>query len=308
MLSISNDFHRRFLTMTQNCGRICFHAEERRHLHSNLNLQPIDVMKIENEFKAYGNGKVNFKTVDNVGIITLNHPERKNAISGKMMSEMYELLQSLKSRQDIKGLILTGQGDIFCAGGDLQTISVHLNHPQKGWEMTCLMHETLKIFHELPMLSVSLVNGRALGGGAELTLATDLRIFAENSGKLTFVQAKMGLIPGWGGATRLRNLVGNRAKALEILLSCQTITSTEAMNLGLCDKIISDGNNPEHKLEQSLNWLEFLIKHDPKVISAMKQAVTNDNDEELFENERKLFGPLWAGPANRKALKENLKH
>ena len=306
MLTPRNGFNRRFLTMTQNCG-ISFH-EERRNLHNNLNFQPIDVMKIKNEFKAYGNGKVNFKTVDNVGIITLNHPERKNAISGKMMSEMYELLQSFKSRQDLKGLILTGQGDIFCAGGDLQTISVHLNQPQKGWEMTCLMHETLKLFHELPMLSVSLVNGRALGGGAELTLATDLRIFAENSGKLTFVQAKMGLIPGWGGATRLRNLVGNRAKALEILLSCRTITSTEAMNLGLCDKIISDGNNPEHKLEQSLNWLEFLIKHDPKVISAMKQAVTNDNDEELFENERKLFGPLWAGPANRKALKENLKH
>ena len=269
-----------------------------------MDFQPIDVESVKKEFRAYGNGSVNFKAINNIGVITLNHPERKNAISGKMMAEFNDIMTSLRSRQDLKGLILTGQGDIFCAGGDLQTITVHLSHPQKGWEMTCLMHETLKLFHQLPFLSVALVNGRAVGGGSELTLSTDLRAFCEKSGKLSFVQARMGLIPGWGGATRLKQLVG-RAKALELLLSCRTVNANEAMDLGLCDKVISDG---EDKLEQACEWLETLIKHDPAVISAMKKAVTNDYDENDFYKERTLFAPLWAGPANRKAIRENIKH
>ena len=91
---------------------------------------------------------------------------------------------------------MTGKGNFFCAGGDLRTVTDYLNTPQKGWEMTCLMHETLSKFASLPIISVALVNGRAVGGGAELTLATDLRAFAKNSGKLSFVQAKMGVIPG----------------------------------------------------------------------------------------------------------------
>ena len=164
-----------------------------------INDDDTDVNKVKTEFRAYGNGSVNFKTVKNIGIITLNHAERKNAISGKMMAEFHDIMTSMKTRKDIKGLILTGHGDFFCAGGDLQTITVHLNKPQKGWDMTCLMHETLKLFHELPLLSVALVNGRALGGGAELTLSTDLRAFSQNSAKINFVQARMGLIPGWGG-------------------------------------------------------------------------------------------------------------
>ena len=98
----------------------------------------------------------------------------------------------------------------FNPGGDKQTILTHLNSPEMGWKMTCLMHETVKKFYTLPALSVALVHGRALGGGAELCLAPDLRIFAEKSGKLSFVQAKMGLMTGWAGGSRLYHLLGSR--------------------------------------------------------------------------------------------------
>lgn len=196
------------------------------------------------------------------------------------------------------GLILTGAGDVFCAGGDLQTISTFVNTPQKGWEMSCLMHETLSKLNNLPLISVALVNGRAVGGGAELTLVPDLRAFAKTNGKLSFVQAKMGVIPGWGGGTRLKNLVGP-SKALEILLSCRTLSSNE--HQGLCDQIVSD----DKCLEETQIWLEKLVQHDRSVLQSLKQTL---NSEASFELERNQFAPLWGGPANKMALSKNLKH
>ena len=194
---------------------------------------------------------------------------------------------------------MTGAGDVFCAGGDLQTVSTFLNTPQKGWEMTCLMHETLSILANLPLISVALVNGRAVGGGAELTLAPDLRVFAQSQGKLSFVQAKMGVIPGWGGATRLKNLVGP-SKALEILLSCRTLNCDDASSIGLCDQIVPD----ENSLSETSAWLEKLVQHDQSVLNALKVSLNSNS----FEVERNQFAPLWGGPANKIALSKNLKH
>ena len=141
-----------------------------------------------------------------------------------------------------------------------------------------------------------------LGGGAELSLAPDLRVFSETQGKLSFVQAKMGLMPGWGGATRLKNLVGT-SKALHLLLSCQTIDSKSAVNFGLCDKVFNEGD----LLDQTHQWLSKLVQHEPEVIIAIKNSV-NFVDSQSLENERRLFAPLWNGPANREALRKNLKH
>ena len=163
-----------------------------RIVYNYSTFKPVNIEEIRSEFRAYGNGRIHFQTSDNnnkIGIIKLDYPEKKNAISGKMMSEFYDIMTSLEKRPEIKGLILTAEGDFFCAGGDKQTILTHLTSSEMGWKMTCLMHATLKKFYTLPALSVALVHGRALGGGAELCLAPDLRIFAENNGKLSFVQA-----------------------------------------------------------------------------------------------------------------------
>ena len=157
--------------------------------------KPINFEEISTEFQAYGNGQIDFKTENNIGIIKLNNPEKKNAVSGKMMSEFYNIMTSLEkgSYPKVKGLILTGEGDFFCAGGDKEMVRklTHLTSTEMAWKMTCLMHETVKKLYTIPALSVALVNGRGLGGGAELCLATDLRIFAEKSGKLSFVQVSV---------------------------------------------------------------------------------------------------------------------
>ena len=139
--------------------RIC------RRLSSHYaNFKAPNIKEIRQEFRAYGNGSVDFEKIENqIGIIKLNQPEKKNAMSGKMMADFYDIMTSLEQRKDIKGLILTGQGDFFCAGGDLTTITTHLHSSEMGWKMSCFMHETVTKFQTLPMLSVALVHGRALG-------------------------------------------------------------------------------------------------------------------------------------------------
>ena len=276
----------------------------RLSLSSVATFKPPIIEEVRQEFRAYGNGSIDFQTIGNIGLIKLNYPERKNAISGRMMSDFYDIMTSIEARQGLKGLILTGEGDFFCAGGDLTTIQTHLTNSEMGWRMTCLMHETLKKFYTLPLLSVALVHGRALGGGAELTLAPDLRVFAETRGKLSFVQARMGLMPGWGGATRLKNLVG-RSKSLEILLSCKTLNAVEATKLGLCDKTLPDSCD---LLQETLDWMNDLTQHDVSVIGAIKKSVSSNYDEHSLEQERRLFAPLWAGPANKEALNRKIKH
>ena len=145
--------------------------------------QKLDEIKIG--FRTVGKGSVDFKITRNVGIITLNHPEKKNALSGKMLVELHDLVADLKASSNyfVKGVILTGNGDIFCSGGDLKSLHVYCKESQeKGHEMSCLTHDISKSFHEVSQLSVALINGKAVAGGAEMALFTDMRAFVEDIG------------------------------------------------------------------------------------------------------------------------------
>ena len=106
---------------------------------------------------------------------------------------------------------------------------------------------------------------------------------------MEFVHAKMGLLTT-GGATRLKQLIG-RNRTLDLLHTCHNITANQAVTLGICDKII-DKNSPD-VLEETVIWLESMIRHDISVIKSIKQVLTQD-EEDKFANERTLFAPLWA--------------
>ena len=110
--------------------------------------QEINLQKVKSEFKSYGNGGVIFQKNKNFGIITLNYPQKKNAFSGKMMVELHDILDSLDDEQNLKGLILTGKGDTFCAGGDFQSVHVYIKQSQlKGFEMALFAFiDNLNIF------------------------------------------------------------------------------------------------------------------------------------------------------------------
>lgn len=224
-----------------------------------------------------------------------------------MMVELWNAVNILSDWKDGKGVILHSVGEIFCSGGDLNTVR-QISNPDDGFKMATLMHKTLTFLHQLPLISVALVQGKALGGGAELATACDFRLFTEK-GEIGFVQGRMGVVTGWGGGTRLVQLLGQH-RALELLLTSRQVAASEALAFGLANDIIKSVELSE-AVEETKRWLQLKLNHAPQIVHALKQIVATARAvpyEESLQNERQVFAILWGGDANKKALEQNIKH
>ena len=251
-----------------------------------------------NQFQG---GSVDLIKKGNIAHLVLNHPERRNAMSGSMMVQLLERVEELENWQEGVGLILRGQDNkskVFCSGGDLKTVE---GMPSSGgFTMATLMSEATNRLRLLPLVSVSVLEGPAVGGGAELTTCTDFRL-ATSKASISFVQVRMGVAPGWGGASRLVDIVGRR-KALQLLLSCQKIGLQDGLDCGLIDAKL-DETEPVTVAE---HWLRNLVVEERavEVVRTIKSMVVAGCPEQ----ESRHFAPLWGGEANKAALAKQLKH
>ena len=254
----------------------------------------------KNFLNQFEGGSVDLIKSGSVAHLILNHPERRNAMSGVMMVQLLEKVEELESWQEGVGLVVRGQSNnskVFCSGGDLKTVE---GMPSTGgFTMATLMSEATTRLKQLPLVSVSVLEGAAVGGGAELTTCTDFRL-ATAKASISFVQVKMGVAPGWGGASRLVDIVGKR-KALQLMLSCQKVGLQEGLDCGLFDAELDD-TEPVAAAEK---WLENLVVTDraAEVVRTIKNMVVGDPEEEA-----RHFAPLWGGEANKAALSKQLKH
>ncbi|XP_050699787.1 ethylmalonyl-CoA decarboxylase-like [Eriocheir sinensis] len=256
--------------------------------------------------EGLGDGEVTLEkdVTSGVATITLRNERRKNALSGRMMVQLADITHELTHWAEGKAVVLTSEGDTFCSGGDLTTVKA-ICDPDSGLLMSTLMHDALTRLYTLPHLTLTLVHGAALGGGAELTTATDFRVFTE-TGVVGFVQGRMGVTTGWGGGTRLVKLLGPSA-TLDLLTTCRKIDHKAAVNIGLADYVVaSEGRN-----DAALGWLSERIGHATEVVQAAKRIAVAARDlpvTEALSVERGVFAPLWGGPANLRALGKNIKH
>lgn len=264
------------------------------------------VSQARDKLRSLGEGDVTLDKdgCSGVATITLRNQARKNALSGRMMVQLADITQDLVNWPEGKAVIFEADGDFFCSGGDLTTVRA-ISNPNDGLLMSTLMHDTLTRLYTLPLLTVCLVHGAAIGGGAELTTSTDFRIFTK-TGAVNYVQAKMGVVTGWGGGTRLARLVGHSV-ALDLLTACRKVAADEAVQIGLAECVVS----VEDRRKALEEWLMARISHTPEVVRAIKRIAVAARDlplnQSLYE-ERHVFAPLWGGPANVKALGKNLKH
>nr|SVE74738.1 EOG090X06RW [Daphnia carinata] len=227
--------------------------------------------------------------------------------SSSMMVNLWNAVNELQDWKSGKGIILHSVGETFCSGGDLNTVR-QISNPDEGYKMSTLMHNTLTRLHQLPLISVALIQGKALGGGAELATACDFRLFTEK-GEIGFVQGRMGVVTGWGGGTRLVQLLGQH-RALELLLTSRQIAAPEAVALGLANGITKSSELTE-AVEEAKQWLQPKLCHAPQIVHALKHIVATARAvpyEESLLNERQVFAMLWGGDANKKALEQNIKH
>jgi len=241
--------------------------------------------------QKFKSGSVDLVKKDNgIAQIILNNPDRRNALSGSMMVEFMEKVEELEAWSEGVGLILRGADNAskaFCSGGDLKTVS-QISNPDAGFMMSMWMNEATDRLGRLPLISATFLQGLAVGGGAEITTSTDFRLVSEKS-SIAFVQARMGVAPGWGGARRLVSLVGKQ-NALDIMLSCRKITADEGMRLGLYDKILHEGATEQ----DAERWiLDKIGETDPGVVRSLKMMVNNYD----AETESRIFAPLWGGHA-----------
>ncbi|CAG9766019.1 unnamed protein product [Ceutorhynchus assimilis] len=265
----------------------------------------VDMDQIAFNMLKHGDGEiVLLETYCNEGIaiIEINNPGKRNAISGKMMSDFRNCITKLESWKQGKAVIILGRGQNFCSGGDLDFVK---NHPTQkgGLYFSTLMRDILKRLEQLPLFSVALVHGATLGGGTEVAVACDYILVSEDV-KFAFVQGKLGIITAWGAATRLTKAIGTK-KALDLLLTSRILTAQECLDIGLASGIVTE----ENKLEDCLEWTRRRTRHSCNVTRAFKLAVSQSNlFDESLRNELELFLPLWGCPENREALSKNIKH
>ncbi|XP_072264973.1 ethylmalonyl-CoA decarboxylase isoform X2 [Pyxicephalus adspersus] len=283
----------------------------RWHLYRSLSLynssHGFNAEEIKNKLAPFTGGSVTLVKGENgIAELCIDNPSRMNAFTGTMMMELEERISDLENWQEGKGLIVYGAKNTFCSGSDLNAVKA-ISNPKDGILMCMLMQNTLTRLQRLPLISVALVQGKALGGGAELCTACDFRLMTEDS-EIRFVHKLMGLVPGWGGATRLIQLVGSR-NALKLLSSTLRVHPQYALNIGLADDILSSGT--DGPLEKTQTWIASYTKGAAEVNRAVKKVITSGREkliEDSLRSEKDIFGTVWGGPANMQALEKGTKH
>ena len=230
---------------------------------------------------------------DGIAYLTMNRPERRNAISPQMMVQLGEAWLDFRDDDDARVAILTGTGDqAFCVGGDLELLMplfTGARKPEDEWDRRLLSNRGLTAVallrpFELYKPIVAAVNGYALAGGCEILQATDLRIASETA-SFGLSEAKRGLVPGGGSMVRLARQIPH-CKAMEILLLGDRMSAWEAHRVGLINEVVA----PEELLPRAEEIARRLAKNGPLALRKIKEAVLRTSGlplEEAFaiENE-----------------------
>jgi enoyl-CoA hydratase len=175
---------------------------------------------------------------DGIFTLTINRPEKMNALNGEVMEELAAAIREVYGRDDIQSALVTGAGDkAFVAGADIAGFTEL--PPSEG---TALSERGQRVFLQIencPKPVVAAVNGFALGGGCELAMACHFRIAAETA-RFGQPEVNLGLIPGYGGTQRLTRLVGP-GRALQLMMTGEVIGAEEALRIGLVNQVVEAG-------------------------------------------------------------------
>lgn len=231
---------------------------------------------------------------ENEGIIllTLNRPDKLNALNKETFNELNHLFDSLVGKKGLKGVIITGAGDkAFIAGADISEFKGLTNESAQA-----ISKRGQDIFNKIENLSVPViaaVNGFALGGGCELSMACHLRIGTPNA-KFGQPEVNLGIIPGYGGTQRLIQYIG-KGKALELLMTADLIDAETALRLGLLNHVVEK----EELLLKAKSIIEKIATKGPKAIGkviACSNAYFKEGADG-FQMEVELFGDCFIDSA-----------
>ncbi len=225
-----------------------------------------------------------------VVVWTIDRPAAKNALDHATLDGLTVALREAAQDPHLRAAIITGAGDVFVSGGDLRELRDKTS-PQDaerlsdaGYALTCAVAEA-------PFPVIAALAGPAIGGGAELAIACDMRI-ADARARIGFKQVRMGVTTAWGSIPRLVALVG-AGTAARLLYSAHEIGAAEAKLVGLVDEVTENGQ----ALPTALAWASEIALGSPKAIEAMKRLVRETmSSPDVRSLERRLFVDTWSGP------------
>ncbi|MEU6354381.1 enoyl-CoA hydratase/isomerase family protein [Streptomyces sp. NPDC047072] len=221
-----------------------------------------------------------------LAVVTIDRPEARNAIS---LATMDELEKALDAAAGARALVIRGAGDrAFVSGGDLKELAA-LRTEEDAAAMAWRMRGICDRIADFPAPVVAALNGHALGGGAEVAVAADIRVAAEGI-RIGFNQVTLAIMPAWGGAERLAALVG-RGRALMLAGSGTVLESADALQLGLVDRVL-----PRVDFEEG--WRSLARSLANESAAAIKRVVApgTSADEAV-----RSFARLWAADAHWEA-------
>jgi enoyl-CoA hydratase len=210
---------------------------------------------------------------DRVATITVNRPDKLNALNAATIGELGDAIDEVRQRDDIGGAILTGAGRAFVAGADINELSSQT--PMQAKQRALRGQEVFRRFETSPKPVIAAVNGFALGGGCELAMACHLRVASE-AAKFGQPEVKLGICPGYGGTQRLPRLVGN-GRALQLLMTGEMIDAAEAYRIGLVNRVV-----PAAELSSAAEaLLRQMLANAPLALASCIESVVRGTETSL---------------------------
>jgi enoyl-CoA hydratase len=235
-----------------------------------------------------GESNLLIKEKDEYVIVTINRPEKLNALNSDTISELNDTLQKIENSSHLKSVIITGEGDkAFAAGADITELT-ELNQDQAA----SFSKHGSSVFLRIEKMSkpvIAAVNGFALGGGCELVMACHLRIASSNA-RFGLPEINLGIIPGYGGTQRLPRLVG-KTNALYYILSGEMMDASTALGFGLINEMVE----PQNLFIRAEEIASLLAQKAPIAVKYVLQAITKGTNTSLENGlgiETELFGEV----------------
>lgn len=243
---------------------------------------------------------IELRVEDGIALVTLNRPKAYNAFDLPMVQLLADKLVSVALDPGVLGVVISGEGKAFSAGGDLKWINGYgENHGAAFHELAARYHQAILEIRRMPKPVVAAINGPAAGGGFSIALACDFRIM-EASATLRQAYTSNGLSIDGGGTFALPRLVG-LARAMEIAAFDQPISAETALSWGLVTEVVEDGEG----MKRAIQLVEDMKKRSLSSFAASKRLITDSFDtkfETQLEKERELLSWCADLPNGREGI------
>jgi enoyl-CoA hydratase/carnithine racemase len=241
---------------------------------------------------------------DGVATITLNRPDKRNAMSDEMRSAFIDALEDVSADKSVRAMVLTGAGRGFCAGGDISGMKRRMEAPAgevafNGWARQQRVHHAVTLLHSMPKPTIAAVNGAAAGLGADTALACDF-VIASPLASFTWSYVLRGLIPDGGGMYFLPRRVG-LARAKELIFTGRKVDADEALSLGITDRM----SGPETLLADAQEWARSLSAGSATAIALGKSILNRSFESDaaaVFSGGSQAQGICYTSSEHRESV------